>query len=159
MPVPVVTGASLAPLTSPMPPMPPQEYVCLQPQPSSDTQPWSDEGPPCGDLPIVHGGMIDYDCTPRASQFPARVHAEYLAPIVEMTRRSMDVIRGGYASQGTGHFDVPAGAYGNVQADFQSYMMGLQDLGIPASAYNTSQYPDVDLNEFVNFDGDVATYR
>lgn len=101
---------------------------------------------------------MDYDCTPRASQFPASVRADYLAPVVDITRRPIEVIRGGYASQGAGHFNVPAGAYGNVQADIQSYMMGLQELGIPASEYITSPYPDVDLNEFVNFDGDVVTY-
>lgn len=157
-PVPTVaiTGASPTterpptPPTPPTPPMPPQAYVHPESRQPTDVRTWPPEtfcsGP-------AQGGRVDYDRTPRASNFPATVHAEFL---LRGTGGSpLDAVGDVYPWQGMRHFNIPAGTYYDVQADFQSYAMGLREMGI--ESYSTPHPPDVDINEFVNFDGDVAT--
>ena len=101
----------------------------------------------------VQGGVIDYDRTPRSSTFSESVHAQFLAQSAEMAGLPLDTIGVGYAGQGAKYFNDPTGPYQNAQADFQSYTMGMQGLGVPAGGYGVSQYSDTDLSEFVNFDG------
>lgn len=134
--------------------MPPQTYVLPESQQSTDPGMWPPEAFSAGPGTMVQGVMVDYDRTPKTSDFPGTVHTGLLPQVAGMTGMPLDAVGDAWAWQGTRQFDAAIGTY-DADADFQSYAIGLQDLGIPAGSYGTSHMPDVDLNEFFNFEGDT----
>ncbi|KAH9914467.1 uncharacterized protein B0H18DRAFT_1108321 [Fomitopsis serialis] len=127
MPVPTVTVSGVDPTAE----SPAEARVPTQTYvPPNTMQSWPNEAfVPAGAL-ATPVGEVDFDRTPRSSEFPVNARPRPTS--------------------------VAANTYSGIQADIESYTMGLTELGIEPGNYSMSPFGNLDINEFFNFDADVA---
>lgn len=133
-------------------PMPTQTY-----SPAGYIQSWPSEAFTSTDGLAVPVGEIDFDRTPRSSEFPMNARAPYIPPATQLTGVPFGSVETAYAVQGARPMNASAVSYSGMQAELESYTMGLAELGIQpnVNTYSMSPFGELDINEFFNFDADV----
>ncbi|KZT74062.1 hypothetical protein DAEQUDRAFT_734921 [Daedalea quercina L-15889] len=157
MPVPAVTVTGASPTTESSGAA--SVAASTYPPPVRYMQSWPTEAFTPPDAPPAPVGEIDFDRTPTSSEFPASAHAQVVPPITGMADWPFDSAGDVSARQETRPAAVGIHSYSDFQTDFESYTMGLAELGIEPGAYSTPPFGELDINEFLNFDADVAVQR
>ncbi|KAH9842501.1 uncharacterized protein C8Q71DRAFT_853049 [Rhodofomes roseus] len=131
-------------------PMPTQPYA-----PAGYMQSWPSEAFTSTEGLAVPASEIDFDRTPRSSEFPMNARAPYVPPTTQLIGVPFGSVGTAYAGQVTRPMNAGAGSYSDMQAELESYTMGLAELGIQSNTPSMSPFGELDINEFFNFDADV----
>ncbi|KAI0933548.1 hypothetical protein AcV5_005668 [Taiwanofungus camphoratus] len=133
---------SYSPRRSSMPP----PFSSLAP----GTAPWDDSQTSTLDSLSIPGTDMDLDRTPRYSDFPRDIQGAYIPPPNSTTCGPVEFMAQSSATTGeAGGSGMSTNAYDGASADFESYAIGLSELGIEPVIWNMSPFAELDVNDFL----------
>ncbi|KZT11130.1 uncharacterized protein LAESUDRAFT_809131 [Laetiporus sulphureus 93-53] len=111
------------------------------------------------DVPSSNGLLsaavgVDFDRTPRTSDFPSSARDPRVPPTPPPTFAPLDAVANNFSAENLAELSpaVSGCSYDTTAADYEGYTQGLADFGIEPTTYSMSPFQDIDINDFFDFE-------